>query len=85
MSSTKPATAVPSERVLDDKWDQCVADLLVKAGIGFSAGVVGSVLLFRRRTWPVWAGTGFGIGHAYSECQRQFHPSVAFPPRSSPQ
>jgi hypothetical protein len=27
-----------------------------------------SVLLFKRRAWPLWLGTGFGAGRAVEEC-----------------
>ncbi|KAI6002151.1 hypothetical protein EDD15DRAFT_2361491 [Pisolithus albus] len=52
-----------------------VADLLVKAGVGFGVGVVASVILFRRRTWPVALSTGFGMGAAYADCDRLFNPA----------
>jgi MICOS complex subunit MIC10 len=35
--------------------------------LGFSFGVIFSVLLFKRRAWPVWLGTGFGAGRAWEE------------------
>jgi len=60
-----------------DTWrqiDLCVSNAIVKTGIGFSAGVVLSVLLLRRRTWPVWLGTGFGLGAGYTDCERSFNP-----------
>ncbi|KAF7295548.1 MICOS complex subunit MIC10 [Mycena indigotica] len=46
MSATpKPPS---SEDIVGQKLDRCFADFLVKAGVGFSAGVVLSVVLFRR-------------------------------------
>ncbi|KAF7322416.1 MICOS complex subunit MIC10 [Mycena chlorophos] len=54
---------------------RAVADFLVKAGVGFSAGVVLSVVLFRRRTWPISLATGFGAGAAYADCDRSFNPA----------
>ncbi|PBK82404.1 DUF543-domain-containing protein, partial [Armillaria gallica] len=73
MSSTnKPAS---SEDILGQKYDRCLADLLVKAGVGFSVGVVASVILFRRRTWPIALSTGFGAGAAYADCDRSFNPA----------
>ncbi|KAF5325176.1 hypothetical protein D9619_009901 [Psilocybe cf. subviscida] len=64
-----------SEDVLGQKYDRCLADLLVKGGIGFGAGVVASVILFRRRTWPIALSTGFGAGAAYADCDRSFNPA----------
>ncbi|KAI6115379.1 hypothetical protein EDD16DRAFT_1595298 [Pisolithus croceorrhizus] len=64
-----------SENIVNQKYDRCLADLLVKAGVGFGVGVVASVILFRRRTWPVALSTGFGIGAAYADCDRLFNPA----------
>ncbi|KZP17377.1 DUF543-domain-containing protein [Athelia psychrophila] len=73
MSSTKPAAS--SENIVSQKYDRCLADLLVKAGVGFSVGVVASVILFRRRAWPIGLSTGFGLGAAYADCDRSFNPA----------
>ncbi|KAI6020060.1 hypothetical protein PISMIDRAFT_467978 [Pisolithus microcarpus 441] len=64
-----------SENIVNEKYDRCLADLLVKAGVGFGVGVVASVILFRRRTWPVALSTGFGMGAAYADCDRLFNPA----------
>ncbi|KAF8876454.1 DUF543-domain-containing protein [Mucidula mucida] len=71
-TTTKPAS---SEDILGQKYDRCMADFLVKAGVGFGAGVVASVILFRRRTWPIALSTGFGAGAAYADCDRSFNPA----------
>ncbi|KAG1769792.1 hypothetical protein EDD22DRAFT_136418 [Suillus occidentalis] len=65
MSSEKTSS---SENIVSQKYDRCLADFLVKAGVGFSVGVVASVILFRRRTWPIALSTGFGMGAAYADC-----------------
>ncbi|KAJ6490608.1 protein-tyrosine phosphatase-like protein [Mycena vitilis] len=59
----------------DTDGSSAVADFLVKAGVGFSAGVVLSVVLFKRRTWPISLSTGFGAGIAYADCDRSFNPA----------
>ncbi|VDB86405.1 unnamed protein product [Peniophora sp. CBMAI 1063] len=64
-----------SEDIVSQKYDRCMADLLVKSGIGFGVGVVASVILFRRRGWPVALSTGFGAGMAYADCDRSFNPA----------
>ncbi|KAJ7085706.1 hypothetical protein B0H15DRAFT_365149 [Mycena belliarum] len=74
MSSTKPPS---SEDILGQKYDRCLADFLVKTGVGFSAGVVLSVVLFKRRTWPIALSTGFGAGVSYADCDRSFNPARA--------
>ncbi|KAJ7137736.1 hypothetical protein C8R44DRAFT_694880 [Mycena epipterygia] len=72
MSTAKPPS---SEDILGQKYDRCLADFFVKAGVGFSAGVVLSVVLFKRRTWPIALSTGFGAGIAYADCDRSFNPA----------
>ncbi|KAG6380222.1 hypothetical protein JVT61DRAFT_8314 [Boletus reticuloceps] len=52
-----------------------IADLLVKTGVGFGIGVVASVILFKRRTWPIALSSGFGMGAAYADCDRSFNPA----------
>ncbi|GMK54009.1 hypothetical protein CspeluHIS016_0105950 [Cutaneotrichosporon spelunceum] len=65
-----------SEDIIAHKFDNCLADLIVNAGIGFGVGVVASVILFRRRGWPVALSTGFGAGVAYSNCNYSLNPYV---------
>ncbi|KAL1745992.1 hypothetical protein HDZ31DRAFT_62658 [Schizophyllum fasciatum] len=72
MSSAKPLS---SEDIIGQKYDRCLADFLVKTGVGFSAGVVASVILFRRKTWPITLATGFGAGMSYADCDRAFNPT----------
>ncbi|EJD41549.1 DUF543-domain-containing protein [Auricularia subglabra TFB-10046 SS5] len=78
-TSTTPApaaaSATPSQDIVGQKFDRCLADHIVKAGLGFSAGVVLSVILFKRRAWPISLGTGFGLGMAYADCDRAFNPA----------
>ncbi|XP_070560890.1 MICOS complex subunit Mic10-like [Ptychodera flava] len=63
---------IRSEEQLGVKWDQCIYDTLVKTGTGLGLGVVFSVFLFKRRTWPVAFGTGVGVGIGYANCQHEF-------------
>jgi MICOS complex subunit MIC10 len=51
----------------DLQWDRALSSLVIRSGLGFSFGVIFSVLLFKRRAWPVWLGTGFGAGRAWEE------------------
>ncbi|KAI1374630.1 hypothetical protein F4677DRAFT_447264 [Hypoxylon crocopeplum] len=57
-----------SEALLNEKWDRCISNMLIKSTLGLGFGIVFSVLLFRRRAWPAFAGVGFGAGRAYEEC-----------------
>ena len=49
------------------QWDRAISSLVIRSSLGFSFGVIFSVLLFKRRAWPVWLGTGFGAGRAWEE------------------
>lgn len=46
--------------------------MIVRSGVGISFGVLFSVFLFKRRTWPVWMGAGFGAGRAWEEADGMF-------------
>ncbi|KAJ4304063.1 Mitochondrial inner membrane organizing system component [Collariella sp. IMI 366227] len=66
-----PSSAVSrpvSEALLNEKWDRCLSNLIIKSSLGLGFGVVFSVLLFKRRAWPAFVGVGFGAGRAYEEC-----------------
>ncbi|TXT15993.1 hypothetical protein VHUM_00496 [Vanrija humicola] len=71
-----PPAPVSSEDQIARKVRAALADLLVNAGVGFGVGVVASVILFRRRGWPVALSTGFGAGVAYSNCNYSLNPHV---------
>ncbi|KAK4639399.1 Mitochondrial inner membrane organizing system component [Podospora bellae-mahoneyi] len=68
-SPTSRAVSRPvSEALLNEKWDRCFSNLIIKSSLGLGFGVVFSVLLFKRRAWPAFVGVGFGAGRAYEEC-----------------
>lgn len=50
------------------QWDHCLSTLLIRSTLGASFGVIFSVILFKRRAWPVFTGLGFGAGRAWEEC-----------------
>ncbi|CAF0976395.1 unnamed protein product [Rotaria sp. Silwood1] len=60
-----------SENKNGEKWNQCLTDSIIKTASGLTLGLVFSALLFKRRPWPVFFGTGIGIGMAYSNCQNE--------------
>lgn len=45
---------------------------LFSAG-GLIIGSVASLLFFKRRVWPTWLGAGFGVGVAYSNCEKNLN------------
>ncbi|XP_064556883.1 MICOS complex subunit Mic10-like [Drosophila montana] len=40
---------------------------------GLIIGSVMSFIFFRRRVWPAWMGSGFGVGVAYSTCENNLN------------
>ncbi|KAF7726438.1 hypothetical protein EC973_008772 [Apophysomyces ossiformis] len=65
---------IASEDLLAQKWDRVISNFVVKTGLGLSAGIVASALLFKKRSWPIAIATGYGFGVAYADAQRVFHP-----------
>ncbi|KAK4155892.1 hypothetical protein C8A00DRAFT_31232 [Chaetomidium leptoderma] len=65
---TRAVSRPVSEALLNEKWDRCLSNLIIKSSLGLGFGVVFSVLLFKRRAWPAFVGVGFGAGRAYEEC-----------------
>ncbi|KXJ69946.1 MICOS complex subunit Mic10-like [Aedes albopictus] len=55
------------------KIDRCLTDTLVKFGGGLALGTVFSLLFFKRRAWPIIMGSGFGVGVAYTNCERSLN------------
>jgi inner membrane organizing system protein 1 len=55
------------------QWDHCLSTFLIRSTYGAGFGIIFSLLLFRRRTWPVWTGIGFGAGRAWEECDSVSH------------
>jgi hypothetical protein len=54
------------------QWDRFLSSTVIKSGLGLSFGVIFSVLLFKRRAWPVFFGAGFGAGRAWEEADGGF-------------
>jgi len=49
---------VRSEDELGVKWDRCLADTGIKLLGGLAVGSVFSLVLFKRRMWPITFGMG---------------------------
>ena len=67
VGSSQEVTVTPTKSILNDKWDVVLSNVLVKTGLGFGVGVLTSIVLFKRRAFPVWLGVGFGVGRGYAE------------------
>nr|XP_040573663.1 MICOS complex subunit Mic10-like [Lepeophtheirus salmonis] len=73
------AATVKSEEILGERWDRCIADTAVKIGGGLGIGAVASLLLFKRRLWPVIFGIGSGFGMGYSNCNHELNKPFSKP------
>ena len=60
-------SSVPSSEIISSKWDVVISNAIVKTGLGFGAGILLSVLFFKKRSFPIWLGTGIGLGKAWAE------------------
>merc|ERR1712172_344894 len=58
-----------SEGKLSAVWDSCIADAVVKTGTGAALGSLVSLVLFKRKLWPITFGLGTGFGIGCSNCQ----------------
>jgi len=58
-----------SEDQYGKKWDHFGANCVVKMGTGLLVGSVFSLILFRRRMWPITFGVGTGFGFAANDFQ----------------
>jgi len=67
------ATVSKSEDILGRKVDLCIADTLIKIGGGLATGAVFSLFLFKRKTWPITLGLGFGAGMGSMNCQNKLN------------
>ncbi|KAJ3379985.1 hypothetical protein HDU92_006255 [Lobulomyces angularis] len=68
MSLDQNQTNISSEEILNRKYDKCISDTVIKAGLGLSFGIGLSFLFFKRKAWPVALSVGFGTGMAYDAC-----------------
>ncbi|VDD85077.1 unnamed protein product [Enterobius vermicularis] len=61
--------AARSENELGEKFDRCLADTLIKVAGGAAIGIIASVALFKSRSFPIWFGSGIGLGMGWSNCR----------------
>ncbi|CAH0555048.1 unnamed protein product [Brassicogethes aeneus] len=72
------ATPVYVEEELGRKWDRCLSDAALKFGGGIVLGSIFSILFFKKRRWPVLMGGGFGVGMAYSNCEKDLNATLNY-------
>jgi len=76
------AVPILPEDELGRKWDRCLTDGLLKFGGGILIGGLSSLVLFKRRKWPVILGSGFGMGLAFGNCEREIRETLSLPVKS---
>lgn len=55
------------------KIDRCITDMGIKSVSGLAIGSVLSLLIFKRKAWPIIMGTGFGAGVSYRTCEKDLN------------
>ncbi|CAG2120874.1 unnamed protein product, partial [Medioppia subpectinata] len=58
-----------SEDQMGRQWDKFISNSVLKMGTGLAVGSVFSLLIFRRRLWPIIFGSGIGLGFASNQLQ----------------
>ena len=53
--------------------NRSLVDTGIKLAGGFAIGTIFSLLLFKRRSWPIVFGVGSGFGMGYQNCQAELN------------
>jgi inner membrane organizing system protein 1 len=61
-----------SNEILKQKWDKTLASLITTTSISLGIGLLSSVILFKRRLWPIGLSTGIGFGIEYEKARSTF-------------
>lgn len=61
-----------SEDEVGEKYDRCLTNTITHTAGGLGIGLLASLVFFRRKTWPITLGGGFGLGMAFGNCQSEF-------------
>ncbi|KAI3654410.1 hypothetical protein MP228_001129 [Amoeboaphelidium protococcarum] len=69
-STTTTEKQLVNKNQVQRAYDIFIAKSIVNGGIGLGVGLVSSVLLFRRRFFPIPLALGFSLGMAYEELRR---------------
>jgi inner membrane organizing system protein 1 len=65
-----------SEDALPNAIDRCISDTLIKTGSCVGVGGILSLLLFKRRLWPVTLAFGIGLGMGVSNCENNLNTAL---------
>ena len=68
--------AAHSEDELRVRLDKGIADTIRKTGFGLAIGALCSLLLFKRRMFPILIGTGAGVGFGLAHLQTDLNKPI---------
>lgn len=71
MAEQQKLVKVPSEEIYTNIHDRFIYNIVIKTGYGLALGGLFSLTIFKRRTWPVFLGSGVGIGFALSDYNKE--------------
>lgn len=60
-----------SEDLHSAAFDRFLSNTIIKTGNGLAVGLLFSLTLFRRRLFPVYLGTGVGLGFSLSDYNKE--------------
>lgn len=60
-----------SEEIHSHAFDRFVSNAIIKTGYGLGIGLLFSLTLFKRRSFPIYLGTGVGIGFSLSDYNKE--------------
>ncbi|KAI2808508.1 hypothetical protein RDWZM_005778 [Blomia tropicalis] len=63
------AQVVKSENSCCQKYDKFVANAITSTGVGLGVGTVLSLIIFKRRMFPIHYGIGIGLGYALKDLE----------------
>jgi MICOS complex subunit MIC10 len=61
-----------SNEIIKHKYDKTLASILTTSTISLGVGLTCSLLLFKKKIWPVALTTGFGFGLEYERARATF-------------
>lgn len=60
-----------SQEQAGKKMDKLITGSLTQVGVSLAWGLVASLVFFKRKSWPVLVGGGFGVGAAFADISNE--------------
>lgn len=58
-----------SDDAMCQKYERFLSQAIMTTGIGMLGGAITSLILFKRRSWPIHWGIGIGFGYALKDLE----------------